>query len=299
MKHIYMDVIKNCPVCDSSKFTKFLDSKDFFLTSEEFKIDICTNCGFKFTNPRPDKKALSKYYESIDYISHSNINKGIINKLYRFVRQFTIKNKIRLITKFVNEGNVLDIGCGSGEFLNELKKQNWNVTGIEPNESARKFAAENYGINALEENDFNNLEKNSFDVITLWHVLEHVFDIEERILQIKKIISKKGILVIALPNPDSLDAKIYGKYWAAYDLPRHLYHFNKATVERLFNKYGFSIIKLKPMFFDSFYVSMLSEKYKTGKVNYPKAFFNGLRSNFFAAFNNKNYSSIIYILNYT
>ncbi|MBC8488063.1 MAG: methyltransferase domain-containing protein [Bacteroidetes bacterium] len=294
-----MDVIKNCPVCDSSKFTKFLDSKDFFLTSEEFKIDICTNCGFKFTNPRPDKKALSKYYESIDYISHSNINKGIINKLYRFVRQFTIKNKIRLITKFVNEGNVLDIGCGSGEFLNELKKQNWNVTGIEPNESARKFAAENYGINALEENDFNNLEKNSFDVITLWHVLEHVFDIEERILQIKKIISKKGILVIALPNPDSLDAKIYGKYWAAYDLPRHLYHFNKATVERLFNKYGFSIIKLKPMFFDSFYVSMLSEKYKTGKVNYPKAFFNGLRSNFFAAFNNKNYSSIIYILNYT
>ncbi len=294
-----MDVIKNCPVCDSSKFTKFLDSKDFFLTSEEFKIDICTNCGFKFTNPRPDKKALSKYYESIDYISHSNINKGIINKLYRFVRQFTIKNKIRLITKFVNEGNVLDIGCGSGEFLNELKKQNWNVTGIEPNESVRKFAAENYGINALEESDLNNLEKNSFDVITLWHVLEHVFDIEERILQIKKILSKNGILIVALPNPDSLDAKIYGKYWAAYDLPRHLYHFNKATVERLFNKYGFSIIKLKPMFFDSFYVSMLSEKYKTGKVNYPKAFFNGLKSNLFAAFNNKNYSSIIYILNYT
>jgi len=294
-----MNVIKKCPVCGSSMFAKFLDSRDFFLASEEFKIDICTNCGFKFTNPRPDKKALGKYYESIDYISHSNINKGIINKLYRFVRQYTIKNKIRLITKFVNEGNVLDIGCGSGEFLNELKKQNWNVTGIEPNESARKFAAENYGINALEENDLNNLEKNSFDVITLWHVLEHVFDIEERILQIKKVLSKKGILVIALPNPDSLDAKIYGKYWAAYDLPRHLYHFNKATVERLFNKYGFSIIKLKPMFFDSFYVSMLSEKYKTGKVNYPKAFFNGLKSNLFAAFNNKNYSSIIYILNYT
>ena len=291
-----MDTIKICPVCNSSKFSTFLDSKDFFLSNEAFTIQKCNSCGFKFTNPRPDMADLGRYYESLDYISHSNEKKGIVNSIYQLVRSYTVKRKVNLLNSYFRDGTALDIGCGSGEFLNELKKNKWNVTGVEPNNSARDFAIRKYNLKVFDEDELDSFNEGSFDVITMWHVLEHVFDLNERILQLKRLMSKNGNLVIALPNADSIDAKVYGKFWAAYDLPRHLYHFNKTTVEMLFRKHGYKITKVKPMLFDSFYVCMLSEKYKSGKINFPKAIINGLRSNLAASFKKKNYSSIIYVL---
>ncbi len=243
-----------------------------------------------------NENLLAKYYDSSEYISHSNAKAGIINNIYQIVREFTIGKKVKFVKRYIKTGQAIDIGCGTGEFLYALSKQNFQTTGIEPNDLARKYAIENYNLNVYTENELDKLESQKYNVISLWHVMEHVYNLNERIEQIKRLLSKDGILIVALPNSDSWDAKYYKKFWAAYDCPRHLYHFNQKSVKDIFSKYGFDVIKIKPMIFDAFYISMLSEKYKTGKSNLVKSVFNGFRSNMYAFFRSKNYSSIIYIL---
>ena len=291
-----MNSINLCPACNHSRFSHFISTNDFFLSGEEFNIVKCDSCGFKFTNPIPNEIQLAKYYDSSEYISHSNVKAGIINNIYQIVREFTIGKKVKLVKRYIKTGQALDIGCGTGEFLYALSKQNFQTTGIEPNDLARKYAIENYNLNVYTESELVKLESKKYNVISLWHVLEHVYDLNERIKQIKTLLAKDGILIVALPNSDSWDAKHYNKFWAAYDCPRHLYHFNQKSVIDIFSKYGFDVIKIKPMIFDAFYISMLSEKYKTGKSNLVKSVFYGFRSNLYAFFRNKNYSSIIYIL---
>lgn len=293
-----MEEIQECIICNGKQFKEYLSCKDYFLTNEDFRIVECENCGFRFTNPRPFKEELGEYYKSDEYISHSNSRKGLVNRLYQFVRNITLKRKYKLISQYCNNGNILDIGSATGEFLNIFKKKKWDVYGVEPNENARNYAKNNYNINAGDEEVITKFEQQKFDVITLWHVLEHVASINDRIQEIKRVLKKNGILVVALPNCNSLDAKIYGKYWAAYDVPRHLYHFTQDTVERLFKKNKFELIKTRAMKFDSYYVSLLSEKYKYGKQNYFKVLWNGFRSNIHAKNNNNEYSSLIYIFKY-
>jgi len=291
-----MNRISQCPICQSSEFTEFLKTQDYFLTNQKFTIEQCTACGFKFTEPRPILDDLPKYYESQEYISHSNADKGPVNKIYQTVRSHTLQRKSRLIRKYIHEGQILDIGCGTGEFLNIMQQSKFVATGIEPNQDARKRAKRDYGLAVYDEADLNGLQRKYFNVITLWHVLEHVYNLNERIAQIKELIAEDGILIIAVPNPSSWDAKHYGEFWAAYDCPRHLYHFDQLAVKNLFNNYGFEIINQNPMYFDSFYVSMLSEKYKQSKFQFLKGMTNGFISNFSAIFNQRNYSSIIYVL---
>ena len=291
-----MNKISQCPICNSSVFSEFLITQDYFLTKKKFVISQCTECGFKFTNPRPALDDLPKYYESTEYISHSNADKGLVNKIYQIVRTYTLKSKERLINSFITEGQILDIGCGTGEFLNKMQQNSFIATGIEPNQDARKHAKRKYGLAVYDEVDIIGLSKNHFNVITLWHVLEHVFYLNERIAQLKELIAKDGILVVALPNPSSWDAKHYGKFWAAYDCPRHLYHFDQPSVKKIFNDHGFEVVNQKPMYFDSFYVSMLSEKYKQSKLQFLNGLTNGIISNISAIFIQGNYSSIIYVL---
>lgn len=291
-----MNKINHCPICESSLLKPFVKTQDYFLTNQEFAIDQCMACGFKFTNPIPDLEEIHKYYESTAYISHSNVNEGLVNKIYQQVRNFTLRNKSKLIKHYVREGQILDIGCGTGEFLNKMQQSMFLATGIEPNPDAQRFAKRNYGLAVFDEADINGLQKKFFNVITLWHVLEHVYNLNERIVQIKEIIAEDGILIVAVPNPLSWDARHYGKFWAAYDCPRHLYHFDQIAISKLFNKYGFEIIKQKPMYFDAFYVSMLSEKYQQSKLPFFKGMMNGLISNISAIISKGNYSSIIYVL---
>lgn len=291
-----METLLTCPICNGSNLNSFLICEDHTVSRETFNIVQCISCSFKFTNPRPSEDKLGEYYKSEEYISHSNTKKGIVNYLYQTVRKYTLLKKLQLISKFYKTGNILDIGCGTGEFLNICKKAKWNVLGIEPDVDARKMAIENYNIDVKEETELKNLTDVSFELISMWHVLEHVPRLNERMEEIKRILKNDGIIIIAVPNCNSLDAKIYKNNWAAYDVPRHLYHFTPNDIEKLALKHGLKCIRILPMIFDSFYVSMLSEKIKTGKVNLLKALLIGSRSNFSALKTGKTYSSQIYLL---
>lgn len=290
-----METLKECPVCGNQNRSVFLSTKDWFLTQEEFSVEQCDNCGFLFTNPRPLADNIGQYYKSEEYISHSNTNKGIISQLYKIVRGFTLKQKYDLVRQYKSGKNILDIGSGTGELLNFFKGSGWNVQGIEPDSDARNYSVQTYSIPVEDESHIFELTDNSFDVITMWHVLEHVPNLNDRIQTIRRLLKNDGILLVAVPNPESFDAKKYGEYWAAYDLPRHLYHFKKKNIKALFAKHDMNIKDIYPMKFDSFYVSMLSEKYKKGKSNLLSAFLTGLKSNS-KAHSIMNYSSLIYIL---
>lgn len=289
-----MELLQNCPICESEKTELFISAKDYFLTGEAFNIVKCTGCGFRFTNPRPEASDLGKYYESSEYISHSNTRKGMFATVYQQIRKYTLSRKLKLINKYQQKGEILDIGCATGQFLNYMKENGWKTTGIEPDEKTRSRAIADYGLNVFPEKQLNVFDKGGFDVITLWHVLEHVSELKERIGQLRNLLKKEGTLIIAVPNCDSWDAKNYGNFWAAYDLPRHLYHFTKSDIKLLLENSGFTIVNIVPMKFDAYYVSLLSEKYKNGKMSWVPALWNGFWSNQKAGVEN-GFSSQIYI----
>lgn len=285
----------NCPVCNKTEFKTFINCKDYTVSQERFQIVECTSCGFKFTNPIPAIEKLGDYYKSEDYISHSNTKQGVVSKLYHAVRNYTLRGKLKLISSYVSRGTVLDYGCGTGMFLKVCQDTGWKAYGMEPDSGARRIASE-MGMVVCDGKDQlkAQLSNDNLDIITLWHVLEHVTDLDQTLNFFKSKLSSNGALIIAVPNYKSADAKHYGEFWAAYDVPRHLYHFEPKTITQLLDRFGFALERKLPMKFDSFYVSMLSEKYKTGSIRYLNAFFSGLKSNLSAG-QDMNYSSLIYV----
>lgn len=290
-----MEKLNICPVCGVSNIKISDEITDHFLTGETFQLTRCNNCGFLFTNPRPKKTDLARYYQSEDYFSHSKKKKGLISFLYDSVKKYALYQKFRLISKYKKRGSILDVGCATGEFLHHFKNRGWKTLGIEPAEQPRKFAIDNYSLKVKSEESITVLKDESFDVITMWHVLEHVPELNQRMKEIRRLLKPDGLLLIALPNYLSWDGQHYKNFWAGYDVPRHLYHFTPDTISLLLEKFHFSVFKIIPMKFDAFYVSLLSEKYATGKLNYTKAFFNGIKSNRHAKKQGHNYSSLIYL----
>lgn len=290
-----MQQIEKCLVCGSNVFEPFLICKDYTVSKEDFTISNCKSCGFKFTNPRPADMELGRYYQSEDYVSHTNTKKGIVNRLYHVVRNYTLGKKLALVSGFVPRGTIIDYGCGTGMFLSVCKNAGWDAYGLEPDSGARNIAA-NQGLNVAEDKSALSSEvpDQAARAITLWHVLEHVTDMDETLSFFQRKLAAEGVLIIAVPNYTSYDAQYYKEFWAAYDVPRHLHHFSKSTIEQLLKPYGFKLVQTKPMKFDSFYVSMLSEKYKTGSVNLVSAFIKGWQSNLKAK-SAADYSSVIYI----
>jgi len=278
-----------------------LSAKDYTVSGEIFSIVACNNCTHLFTHNVAQQNEIGKYYASENYISHSDTQIGLVNKLYHSIRKRTLQSKKRLIERETEKsnGNILDIGCGTGAFLNTMQKGGWKITGLEPDETARVKAKTLYGIEPQPSNNIFKLPDNSYDAITMWHVLEHVHELNEYVAQLKNMLTEKGKIFIAVPNYTSYDAQHYGQFWAAYDVPRHLYHFSPASMKKLVEKHGLTIKKIKPMWFDSFYVSMLSEQYKNDKGNLIKAFLVGLVSNIKTLFNLKKCSSLIYIIEKT
>lgn len=269
---------------------------DYTVSNKKFDLMYNSNFFMLETTPKPPVEELGYYYESSDYISHTDAKKTIIDKIYQVVKKYTLNKKLQLINSFQTESkNILDVGCGTGDFLEICNSNNWNVVGVEPNESARKLAIKKLNASSKIYKDIFELEHEQFDVITLWHVLEHVPDLDAYILQLKKLLKPKGVLIVAVPNYKSYDALYYKQFWAAFDVPRHLWHFSQKSIQLLFSKEKLEVVKTLPMKFDSFYVSLLSEKYKTGKSNFLKAFYIGFMSNL-KAMRSKEYSSLIYAL---
>lgn len=291
-----MTTIDRCPVCSGKQLTDLYSSKDYTVSHETFQIKICSSCALGITTPRPDSEKLDKYYLSDEYISHSGNTSGIVGSLYRTARKVTLGWKQKLVESQTSSKNksVLDFGCGTGEFLLTMKKKGWTIAGVEPSNLAREKADKLLGITTLQ--SLKDLGKNNFSAITLWHVLEHVPHLNETLATFLQLIDKRGALFVAVPNYQSPDAQHYKQYWAGFDVPRHLWHFSKESMTQLLNRNGFELVAIKPMILDSFYISLLSEKYKgkPGYRQYVNGFLNGLKSNSKAR-KKTNFSSLIYI----
>lgn len=284
----------NCPICNSNKIEHFFQGKDYSHTGETFEVVACADCNFTFTQNAPDSDHIGPYYESEDYVSHSDTQKGLFFKVYHSVRNYMLGQKRKMVERSSKKGNLLDIGCGTGYFLNEMKKHGWECEGIEQDAKAREYGAEKFKLRVHEPERIDKLEKNSIDVVSMWHVLEHVHDLDGYVSKIKNALKPDGTLVVAVPNRDSHDAKKYEEHWAAWDLPIHLWHFNPSNMQKLMAKHGLTVVKHHPLPFDSFYVSLLSEKYKSG--NSLMGLITGAVSFIKSAGNVKKCSSVVYII---
>ncbi|MBT8395111.1 MAG: class I SAM-dependent methyltransferase [Flavobacteriaceae bacterium] len=279
-----------------TKSKAYISLKDHSVSSDYFELLVNEEFGFLETYPQPSADKLPEYYKSEDYISHTDSKRNLMEKVYHVIRYISLKRKMKLLNSFqLEEKNLLDVGCGTGDFLQITQQNNWTVSGIELNEAARQIA------NSKTNNSVYNIEqllefpKHSFDVITLWHVLEHLPNLEEHVSILKSLLKENGTLIIAVPNYKSFDAKYYKNFWAAFDAPRHLWHFNQESISKLFSKVNMKVVETHPMKFDSYYVSLLSEKYKSGWMNIFNAFRIGFTSNIKAKRSGE-YSSLIYII---
>jgi 2-polyprenyl-3-methyl-5-hydroxy-6-metoxy-1,4-benzoquinol methylase len=278
---------------DISNKKHFLTVIDYSVSKESFDLYYDQDLDMLITSPQPSPENLGKYYESTDYISHTDSKRSLFEKAYHFVKGIALKNKLNLVNNCsAIKGNLLDIGAGTGDFLLTAKQNGWNTIGVEPSEKAKGIAI-NKGIKFSDSTQ--ELESHSFDVITMWHVLEHVPNLEIQIRELKRLVKPNGTIIIAVPNYKSYDANYYGKFWAAFDVPIHFWHFSKTAIQLIFEKENIKLEKVLPMKFDSFYVSLLSEKYKNGKMNYVNAIWIGLMSNWKAK-RSSEYSSHIYVL---
>lgn len=272
----------------------YLKTKDFSISNEEFNLFHDEELDMLVTRPQPEN--LDLYYDSDVYISHTDAKNSLIDRLYQVVKRFNLKRKLSLASKYCKgEKRILDIGAGTGDFILMARQKGWSYAGIEPNVLARAKSHEK-GIELSE--NLEEVKGRKFKIITLWHVLEHLPNLEKQIEDIKGFLDDDGALIIAVPNFRSHDAAHYKKYWAAYDVPRHLWHFSKKAIAGIFAKHQMKVIKTKPMWFDSFYVSILSEKYKGKRFSIFGGFFHGLYSNI-KALGSKEHSSLIYVLKKT
>lgn len=294
-----MTEVKNCPICGAQTFDNYLQCKDYTVSQETFNLVKCNGCSFVLTTPRPDDEHIGKYYQSENYISHANKAVTLVDKIYLKARDYTLKWKLNLANKYYKihgPKTILDYGCGTGEFLKTCKDNGWNIIGVEPSDDARRQAQ---GTTASDINkSIESLTQVNINIITLWHVLEHIPDLDAILTQLRERLANNGTIFIAVPNHSSQDGNTYKQYWAGYDVPRHLWHFSPETMRRLLTKNGLRLEGTLPMKLDAYYISLLSEKYKHGKQSITTmiaAAFRGFFSNASARTTGQ-YSSLIYIV---
>lgn len=290
-------IINACPLCGKTHFKQVMNCTDFYASGEQFKLFSCESCGFIFTQKVPVESEIGKYYESPDYISHTDTRKGVVNSIYHYVRSYMLGRKARLVEKETHRksGNLLDIGTGTGYFAHTMQSRGWKVEAVEKSPQAREFVREHFGLDVKPESALQEFLPDSFDVITLWHVMEHLEQLNETWECLRNLLNEKGLLIIALPNCSSYDAKRYGEFWAAYDVPRHLWHFTPSTIQQLASAHGFIMAERHPMPFDAFYISMLSEKNKGNSRSFLKGMYAGTLAWFSSLVKKEKSSSMIYV----
>lgn len=287
-----------CPLCSSDKVAVKINCTDHFITKENFDIFRCNSCGFLFTQDYPDEDKINKYYDSEEYVSHSDTSSGLVNKLYHLIRQFMLVIKRGIVKRNtrLKTGNLLDVGSGTGHFASMMKMSGWNVKGIEINEKAREFSSSAFGLDIIPPAAIPDLQPEYFDCITLWHVLEHFYHPEKYLSDLARLLKPGGLCLVALPNSHSLDAEYYRKFWAAYDVPRHLWHFDPLTFKRFSERSGLKIESWSVLPFDVFYISALSEKYRGSGLPFLRGITRAAWFSLLSLFNRGRNSSIIYVL---
>lgn len=290
-----MHEVTACPICGGTRLSHYLETRDYHLTHEVFALKRCEDCSLILTSPRPETKRLIEYYASDDYISHTSAGTNLLNQAYLLARRYTLRRKLGLVERFAPKGRILDFGCGTGEFLKQAQTKHWDTYGVEPAEKARNTARQQLpNIHA----DVSSIQSQDLQAITLWHVLEHVPELNEVLVQLKERLSATGTIFIAVPNVNSYDSRHYGPKWAGLDVPRHLWHFGQPNMVRLLKNHQLKWVQTLPMKLDAYYVSLLSEKYRShNKLTIPavyKAMYSGLKSNQEAR-RSTEYSSLIYV----
>lgn len=293
-----MTQVTKCPACGETTFLPFLNCIDYTVSHETFSIVSCAKCKFTFTNPYPDLSKLGDYYKSTSYVSHSAKPANAIDHFYVLARTQTLKWKTNLVKRYSKESSttLLDYGCGTGDFLAAAKQKGWNVTGVEPSTAANKIA-EGKTTQSIY-TSLDQISNSTFDTITLWHVLEHVPDLHKLLESLRARLTQNGTIFIAVPNRNSWDAKHYGATWAAYDVPRHLWHFRQIDMQKIVGAHSLNVANILPMKLDAYYVSLLSEKYRHKTLNaitVLRSITNGIKSNI-SARSSKEYSSLIYVI---
>lgn len=282
----------NCPFCESENTRSYLKLKDYFLSQEDFEIMECDNCKLLFTTPRPDPSIIGKYYKSEDYLSHNEHKKGLVPFIYNQVKKVNIRNKFRICGTHTKP-HLLDFGCGVGDFLHYAQKNGCEVMGCDMSDDARRFASEKLGKNVVTPEEIFALPHSTFDIITMWHVLEHIDNLRFQVEQLHRLLKDNGRLVIAVPNYKSYDAEHYKDKWAAYDVPRHLNHFHKESLQNIFAGY-FELDKIHPLKWDAYYISMMSENFVGHGNSFIKGLLTGWKSNRKAR-KTGDYSSLVYV----
>jgi len=273
--------------------------KDHSVSGDSFELIYDASRELLYTHPKPSDTEISSYYPTTNYISHTNQRRSLFDFLYHAARHVSTRRKLRLLKPFQSKhAALLDVGAGTGYFLRAAKNNGWIVTGVEPNASARNLANIKAENSVFDTETLRQLQSKSFEVITLWHVLEHLPNLEDDIKLFHKLLKPNGRIVVAVPNFKSFDAFYFKEHWAAYDAPRHLWHFSQRSIPKLFSTVQMRLESTHPLPLDAYYVSLLSNKLKTGSHRVLGSFWIGLLSNLKAATSGE-YSSLIYVLKNT
>ena len=286
-----------CPLCGKKHLAKAMTCTDHYATGESFDLFKCNDCGFLFTQSVPVEAEIGRYYESPDYISHTDTHKGLMNRVYHWVRKYMLSSKARLVKRqsHMKSGSLLDIGTGTGYFAQTMKEKGWKVSAIEKSPQARQFSKEHFNLDVDAPEVLNTYGTEIYDVVTLWHVMEHLEHLNETWETLFRILKDQGVLIIAVPNPTSYDAQKYKEMWAAYDVPRHLWHFSPSVMQQFGAKHGFVLAERRPMPFDAFYVSMLTEKYKKHRLPFLRGLLTGTQALMASLVTKDRSSSMIYV----